>query len=140
MKTEKKQEGKKVSKESKNLAGATNNHVAGEREVSTRGRIFEGNVTKKFPRRVVIEFERPIYVRKYERYLKLKTKLHARLPIELEDKVVIGDYIQIRECRPLSKIIHFIVTKKIRSASEEHKNQSEEHKNKMKTEKMEKEK
>ena len=103
--------------------------------IPTRGRIFEGHVTKKFPKRVVIEFERPVYIRKYERYLKLKTKLHARLPDELESQVSVGDFIQIRECRPLSKIIHFMVVKRIRLASEEHKNQSQEHKDKEKNKK-----
>jgi ribosomal protein S17 len=33
----------------------------------------------------------------------------------MNSEVQIGDWIQISECRPLSKIIHFIVTKKIRS-------------------------
>ncbi len=103
--------------------------------IPTRGRIFNGHVTKKFPKRVVIQFERPVYIRKYERYLKLKTKLHARLPDELEDQVSVGDYIQIRECRPLSKIIHFMVVKRLRLASEEHKNQSQEHKDKEKVKK-----
>ncbi len=106
-----------------------------ERTVPTRGRIFEGHVTKKFPKRVVIQFERPVYIRKYESYLKLKTKLHARLPDELENQVSVGDYIQIRECRPLSKIIHFMVVKRLRLASEEHKNQSQEHKDKEKIKK-----
>lgn len=77
-----------------------------------RGRIFEGVVTKKFHKRIAIEFERMIYVRKYERYKKSKTKIHARLPICMEDKVNIGDLIKIQECRPLSKIIHFVVIEK----------------------------
>ena len=38
---------------------------------------FEGRVTKKFPTRIVIEFERMIYSKKYERYYKSKTKIHA---------------------------------------------------------------
>jgi small subunit ribosomal protein S17 len=85
--------------------------------VGTRGRLFEGTVVKKFPKRVVVEFERTVYVGKYERFYKKKTKLHARtddsIPVE------VGDYIQIRECRPLSKIIHFVVVGKIRGKSGE---------------------
>lgn len=84
--------------------------------VVTRGRIFEGFVTKKFPRRIVMEFERTVYVKKYERFYKKKTKLHARLPVEMEKDIQVGDYIEIRECRPLSKLIHFVVIRKIRSA------------------------
>ena len=85
-------------------------------KVSSRGRIFEGMIKKKFDNRVVIEFERMIYVPKYERYKKSRTKLHARLPENMKDNIAIGDYIQIQECRPLSKIIHFIVIKKIKGA------------------------
>ncbi|MDP2925429.1 MAG: 30S ribosomal protein S17 [Nanoarchaeota archaeon] len=82
-------------------------------EISLRGRSFSGSVIKKFPKRVVIEFERTVYVQKYERYAKRKTKLHARLPDCMANEINIGDYIEIMESRPISKIINFIVTKKI---------------------------
>ena len=82
-------------------------------QISLRGRTFKGRVIKKFPRRVAIEFERTLYIQKYERYSKKKTKLHARLPNCLVNSINIGDYIEIKECRPISKIIHFIVTRKI---------------------------
>ena len=80
---------------------------------STRGRSFKGTVIRKFPKRVTIEFERTLYIKKYERYAKKKTKLHARLPECMFDNIDLGDYVEIRECRPISKIIHFIVVKKI---------------------------
>ena len=83
--------------------------------LKVRGRTFEGVVIKKFPKRVTIEFERMNYVRKYERYSKSKTKIHARLPACIEKEINIGDLIKIQECRPLSKIIHFVVIKKIKS-------------------------
>jgi len=83
--------------------------------ISTRGRKFEGYVIRKFEKRVTIEFERVKFVKKYERYAKTKTKIHARLPEEMKDQIQIGDYIQVMECRPLSKITHCIVVKKIRS-------------------------
>jgi len=83
--------------------------------LKTHGRIFEGEVIKKFPRRVAIEFERMIKSRKFERYFKGKTKLHARLSVCMESQIQMGDYIKIKECRPLSKIIHFVVIQKIRS-------------------------
>lgn len=86
--------------------------------IGTRGKIFEGVIKKKFPKRVVIEFERTIYVRKYERYSKSKTKIHARIPQEMESKLNIGDLIRVRECRPLSKIIHFLVIDKLKDFSE----------------------
>ena len=85
-------------------------------DVRTRGRFFEGFVTKKFPTRVVVEFERTVYVKKYQRFYKKKTRLHARLPQGFN--LVVGDYIRIQECRPLSKIIHFMVVEKLRAAEQ----------------------
>ena len=82
-------------------------------KISLRGRSFKGKVISKFPKRVCIEFDRTIYIKKYERYSKRKTKLHARLPDCMAEEINIGDYIEIKECRPVSKIIHFIVTRKI---------------------------
>jgi small subunit ribosomal protein S17 len=82
-------------------------------KISIRGRSFRGKVIKKFPKRIVIEFDRTLFVIKYERYSKRKTKLHARLPDCLNNEINIGDYVEIMECRPISKIIHFIAVKKI---------------------------
>ncbi|PJE58385.1 MAG: 30S ribosomal protein S17, partial [Candidatus Portnoybacteria bacterium CG10_big_fil_rev_8_21_14_0_10_36_7] len=50
-----------------------------------------------------------------ERYAKRKTKLHARLPDCMSNEINIGDYIEIKECRPISKIIHFVVVGKVNS-------------------------
>lgn len=86
--------------------------------LSLRGKTFSGKVIRKFHKRVVIEFERTVYVRKYERYAKMKTKIHARLPSCLDKEITLNDYISIKECRPLSKIIHFVVTGKIKSGEE----------------------
>jgi len=106
-------------------APRTNNTMAKEKTnkknestnlVATRGRTFEGTVVKKFSHRVVVEFERTVYVKKYERFFKKKTRLHARLPQEMD--INVGDYIKIRETRPLSKIIHFLVIEKVRSAAQ----------------------
>ena len=76
--------------------------------------MFQGYVTKVFPKRVVVEFERTVYVQKYERFLKDKTRLHARIPEGME--VSVGDYVRVQECRPLSKIIHFLVIEIVRKA------------------------
>jgi len=87
-------------------------------KLKVRGRTFEGEVIRKFPKRITIGFERMIYIRKYERYAKSKTKIHARLPVCIENNIDIGDTVLIRECRPLSKIIHFVVIKKIKDSRE----------------------
>jgi len=84
-------------------------------KLKTRGRTFEGEVKSKFHRRISIEFGRMRYIKKYERYAKSRTKIHARLPRCMEDEINIGDTVLIKECRPLSKIIHFVVIKKIKS-------------------------
>ena len=88
-------------------------------KLKIRGRTFEGKVIKKFPRRITIGFERMIYIKKYERYAKSKTKIHARLPMCIENNIDVGDTVLVRECRPLSKIIHFVVIKKIKDSGEE---------------------
>jgi len=86
--------------------------------LKSRGRNFEGIVKKKFSKRVVIEFERMVYVKKYERYKRSRTKIHARLPECMKEQIDIGDYIKVQECRPLSKIIHFVVIQKIKDKGE----------------------
>ena len=83
-------------------------------ELKVRGRHFKGTVKKIMQKRVVIEFERLIYYKKYERYAKEKTKLHAYLPDCMKDSVKVGDRVKIGECRPLSKIIHFVILEKIK--------------------------
>ena len=83
-------------------------------KLKTRGRGFKGYVIKKFPKRIAIEFERIIRMRKYERYSKKKTKIHARLPECQQDNVNVGDYVLVRECRPLSKLIHFVFIRKVK--------------------------
>ena len=87
-------------------------------KINPRGRVFEGKVIKKFPKRIAIEFERMVYLRKYERYLKSRTKIHARLPEDLENDIGIGDLIRIQECRCLSKLIYLVVIKKIKDGEE----------------------
>lgn len=116
----KKQKNKKEMKKekSKNSQSCNDIQCPFHGILSARGRVFKGTVIKKFPRRITIEFERTIYIRKYERYLKKKTKIHARLPDCLKDEINVGDYIEVQECRPLSKIIHFVTIKKIRDGGE----------------------
>ena len=86
--------------------------------LKTRGRIFKGEVVSKKHKRIAIEFERMIYIKKYERYAKAKTKVHARLPECMEKEINVGDLIKVQECRPLSKIIHLVVIEKIKDAEE----------------------
>ena len=79
---------------------------------NTRGRSFSGEVTKIFGQRAVIEFQRKVFIKKYERYAKAKTKLHAHIPECLKGQIEVGDLVTIQECRPISKIKHFVVLRK----------------------------
>ncbi len=91
--------------------------IHGSDKVKLRGRTFEGEVIKKLPGRVTIQFERMMKLPKYERYEKRKTKLRARLPDCMKDSVNINDRIQIAETRPISKTIHFMVSKIVKSTT-----------------------
>lgn len=86
----------------------------GDRKLKLRGRTFEGIVIRKLHGRVTIVFERMLKLPKYERYEKRRTKIHARLPDCMKDEVNVGDLIQIAETRPISKMIHFVVSKVVR--------------------------
>ena len=86
--------------------------------LSVRGRRFDGTIIKIVGQRAAIEWERIIYYPKFERYARMKSKLHAHIPKCMTKEIKIGDYVEIGECRPLSKIIHFVLTKKIRSKGE----------------------
>ena len=90
----------------------------GSKPLKLRGRIFTGVVVKKHHGRLAIEFERVLYFRKYERYEKRKTRVHARLPECMEKEINIGDLVEVGETRPISKIIHFVVVRKIRGNGE----------------------
>jgi len=90
----------------------------GDKKLKMRGRIFEGTVIRKLGNKVTIQFERMLKLPKYERYEKRKTKIHARLPDCMKDEVAIGDLIQVSETRPISKMIHFVVSKVIRRKTE----------------------
>ena len=88
--------------------------IHGSDKLKLRGRRFQGTVVKKLHGRVKIEFERLLYDRKYERYEKRKTNIHARLPDCLNEEVEEGDYIEVAETRPISKTIHCVVVKVVR--------------------------
>lgn len=109
---------KKEEIKQKEIAACNDSDCPIHGNLKTRGRTFKGVVISKNQKRIAIEFERMVYIRKYERYTKTKTKIHARLPACMEKEVQIGDLIKVRECRPLSKIIHFVVIEKLKGADD----------------------
>ena len=73
-----------------------------------RGQILEGIVTSdKAERTVTVERSFYKFIRKFERYEKRKSKIHAHKPDCID--LSIGDAVKIAECRPLSKTKHFVV-------------------------------
>ncbi len=84
--------------------------IHGLKKLKTRGRILKGVVIRKFPKRTVIEFERMKKLSKYERYEKRKTRIHARVSDCMENLFNVGDLIEVSETRPISKMIHFVVS------------------------------
>ena len=82
--------------------------------LSVRGRKFEGTIIKLVGQRAVIEWERIIYFPKYERYARTRSRLHAHIPKCMLSEVKLGDYAEVGECRPISKITHFVLLRRIR--------------------------
>ena len=82
--------------------------------LSVRGRRFSGKIKKISGQRAVIELERIIYYPKYERYARTKAKLHTHIPKCMLPDIKIGNYVEVGECRPLSKITHFVLLGRIK--------------------------
>jgi small subunit ribosomal protein S17 len=73
-----------------------------------RGKTFKGKVVSaKNKTTVVVEREFLYYIKKYMRYERRRSKVHAHLPscIGLKE----NDLITIAECKPLAKSIAFVV-------------------------------
>jgi len=83
-------------------------------KLSIRGRMFEGMVEKKRAKKmVVVTREYLHYVKKYMRYERRRSKIHAYLPPCLEADIKEGSKVKIAECRPLSKTVSFVVIEKV---------------------------
>lgn len=80
--------------------------------LSVRGKILEGKVVSNLAKKmVVIEREYLHYVKKYMRYERRRSKIHAHLPPCID--VTKGDKVMIGECRPLAKTVSFVVLGKV---------------------------
>ena len=77
-------------------------------KIKTRGRTFQGKVVSaKAQKTVTVEWDRKVYVPKFERYQSKRSKVKAHNPESIDAKE--GDMVIIKECRPLSKTKKFIV-------------------------------
>lgn len=85
--------------------------------LKVRGSIITGTVVSaKMHRTVVVRHDYLFYVRKYKRYEKRYTKIHAHNPpcINAEE----GDVVIVGETRPLSKTVHFVVLSIVKKSGE----------------------
>lgn len=89
--------------------GAAQATISGK-PIATRGRTFVGTViSDRMAKTVTVEWERRRYVAKYQRYEKRRTRVKAHD----ETGAKIGDMVEIRETRPISKTKNFLVIRKI---------------------------
>ncbi len=73
-----------------------------------RGKLIQGKVVSaKAPKMVVVQQEYPRIVKKYKRYARSQSKIHAHRPICIDVKE--GDIVLTAECRPISKSVSFVV-------------------------------
>ena len=75
-----------------------------------RGQVLVGTVVSDdMDRTVVIQRKHEMLIKKYQRYEKRQSKIHAHNPSCIDAKV--GDVVTIAECRPLSKTKSYVVIK-----------------------------
>jgi small subunit ribosomal protein S17 len=85
------------------MAKSTNNSV----EATKGGRSFSGTVVStKMKDTIVVAVTRYVKHPKYQKFLKRVKKYHAH---DAGNTKEVGDRVEIRETRPLSKTKHFIV-------------------------------
>ncbi|MFP4118859.1 MAG: 30S ribosomal protein S17 [Candidatus Woesearchaeota archaeon] len=83
--------------------------------ISVRGKTFVGTVVSdKMNNTVLVEWERRVPIRKFERYEKRRSRVPAHNPDEIDAKE--GDVVRIKETKPLSKTKNFIVTEIVSKA------------------------
>ena len=83
-------------------------------KLSIRGRILTGTtVSSKAHKMIVVSREYPRLVRKYKRYERSRSNVHAFLPSCIDVKE--GDEVKIAECKPISKTISFVTVEVINS-------------------------
>ena len=77
-------------------------------ELSVRGQILEGEVASTdMDKTIVVEREYDVFVPKYDRYMKRRSRVPAHAP-ECFD-IDVGDTVSIAETRPLSKTKSHVV-------------------------------
>ncbi len=90
----------------------TDKHCPFHSNFGIRGRIFIGTVSNdKLRLSPTVEWERSIFVPKYERFKKGRTRVKAHNPPCIDARL--GDRVRIAECRPISKTKNFVIIEKL---------------------------
>ena len=85
------------------------------KSISIRGKTFVGTVVSdKMNNTVLVQWERRVPIRKFERYEKRRSRVAAHNPESIDAKE--GDVVRIKETKPLSKTKNFIVTEIVSKA------------------------
>lgn len=95
-----------------------------EKKLSMRGRTFIGSVVSaNMHKTIVVEWENRIFIPKYERYMKKRSRVYAHLPEGNE--VDEGDRVKVMETRPLSKTKNFIFVENLSKGEKNESNKGE---------------
>ena len=79
--------------------------------LKVRGQSFVGTViAADVHRSATVEWNRRLFIPKYERYEKRRSKVRVHNPSCIAAKE--GELVKIHECRPLSKTKHFVIVEK----------------------------
>ncbi len=82
-----------------------------EKSIGTRGRTFTGIViSAKSQKTATVQWNYWRYIKKFERYVRLRSKVRVHNPETMN--ATLGDVVDIKECRPISKTKTFIIIEK----------------------------
>ncbi len=80
--------------------------------LKVHGPVIEGIVVQdKMEKTVVVEREYLRFDKKYERYIKRKSRYHVHSPSCVDAKI--GDKVKFMECKPIAKSVNFVVIEKL---------------------------
>ena len=101
--------------------------------INVKKEFFKGKVVKKdINRSATIEWTRPYYIPKYERYEVRRSRMRAHNPACIDAEV--GELVMVARTRPLSKMKHHIIIQVIKKEEDKIKKSLIEKKEKIKTE------
>jgi small subunit ribosomal protein S17 len=80
-------------------------------DLKVRGRVFVGKViSAKMMKTIVVGMDYFQKDKKYQRWARKRSRIHAHLPECIE--VAEGETVRIMECRPIAKTVKFVVVEK----------------------------